>query len=192
MKEPWKTYWLLTEAGSAGIKGGWVVQDVIISVEGKKDNKEELKATEVFAATGNAEKIFDKSNRTQYWEAWHVSRKQKVDTGGFFTDIFWNGGKSAPWDDGIGIPSKSGFKGTDGKVTFTLVARYYDGLDLPESFIRPNPAAGAGGLHATREDPKFPAANATKEVKKELVISWNCCEGSESTRTIVSRNPAKG
>jgi len=86
----------------------------------------------------------------EYWEAWEVS------TGSQFTVYH-----------GIGSGADDTFSaGMLSHLTATASARFYEGLDLPASFIANNPDTLAGRLRSTTANPNLPTNAATDSVDR--------------------------
>jgi RHS repeat-associated protein len=87
-----------------------------------------------------------------FWEAWRVPANSQV--------TIYNG--IIPYDDSfIGLPS--------GDIA-TTKARFYEGLQLPSSFIANNPATYAGILPSTTVNPKLPTTSATAPVVRTWTV----------------------
>jgi hypothetical protein len=81
----------------------------------------------------------------EYWEAWQVEA-----------------GKEFTIYHGIGDGHDDSFSaGILPRLTATASARFYEGLELPASFIKNNPDTLAGELRSTTSNPHLPANAAT-------------------------------
>ena len=99
---------------------------------------------------------------TSHWEAWEVrpgkdrTTRHPVPHDTFSTSM-QNGGKPLP-----------------GVYHIRSEARFHEGLQLPESFVRKNPQAQfAGELHSTHIDPNLPTENATAPFRR----TWRSPDG---------------
>jgi hypothetical protein len=96
---------------------------------------------------------FGGTHTRHYWEAWEVKcgSNRPVRTEAGYDDRFYvDYSKSHVQND----------------VTYKAVARFYEGLTLPDSFKINNTATGAGDLPATTINPNLPIDNATDPVER--------------------------
>ncbi|MEJ1974198.1 MAG: RHS repeat-associated core domain-containing protein [Lacunisphaera sp.] len=141
----WVVQWLLANPSA---KGGWIVQHITVGFN-------------VTDSSGKPVTHPADSGKWNYWEAWQVGPGGKVTTYAATGDVY---------DDMYRISGAG--PGTRGTVTFTGEARFYEGLNLPSSFVPNNPNTYAGILPATTVDPKLPTNNATPPVDHSIIIKW--------------------
>jgi RHS repeat-associated protein len=90
-----------------------------------------------------------------YWEAWGVVP-----------------GSTQTWYADNGDPQDDTWRTTaPGTTTFTGTARFYEGQQLPDSFVLNNQFTPAGTLPSTTENPNLPIINATDPVNRASSIT---------------------
>lgn len=95
----------------------------------------------------------------RFWEAWPVSAGNQV------TDLVRSG---SPYDDIFRVDGKM----TSGSVSLTATARFYEGSNLPPSFVPNNPSTFAGRLPSTTQNPNLPTSNATAPRVRTWSTQW--------------------
>lgn len=95
----------------------------------------------------------------EYWEAWDVGPDSKV------TAFHGQGGADDTFE------FKGGPPGTHGTWTISGSARYYDGLNLPNTFQPQNVPQARISL-STNSDPHIPLSGASNEATHSLTSFW--------------------
>jgi hypothetical protein len=98
-----------------------------------------------------------------YWEAW------RVDPGSTVTTFAAAGFR---WDDGYTYSGS--LPGSSGSIIWNGSARFYEGLNLPSTFVPGGAGKPPGMLPATTIDPELPTSTwrATSPVKRTLNDTW--------------------
>jgi RHS repeat-associated protein len=122
--------------------GGYIVQDVLV-------------VAARFDAAGNPTFNVD----LRFWEAWRVEpgsdRTSSANSGFRYDDTF----------------IFTGSRAASGSTSWTTSARFYEGLELPPSFVRLG-VKEAGVLPATKINPNLPLTDATPPVDRQFKREW--------------------
>ena len=137
--------WLIRwELNEPSPNGGYIVQEVI------------------------GQYIVEKNGQTtvipyHFWEAWQVLPGSKVPT------TATNGANNGLCDDLFRNNPPDNSKGHD---QVFAQARFYEGIELPASFVPHNPNTFAGSLPSTPINPNLPTEGATPPVKRKWEARW--------------------
>ena len=150
--------------------GGFVIQDVLFNWN-VRDCKGATVPTPPFTSP------------LRYFETWRVPPTSTQPNATAFTKdtdrFFWP--DTPPWGGGC----------SDGKVTITATARYFDkqaAAALPPSMVQFNPKTFAQDLFSGLSDPKL-GGTVSRPLAHSISFHWKCCPCSSSPTVVDSHTP---